>query len=181
MTISEPSFVRGGKKGRVGPERLTRTQLRRNIGASGKPSHASDRLKNKMNKKKTLSQPLMMQAQLSLVHQELVGVDCSLQVALKKRATATTIRKWDPLEDEQEMRSRLRSWIAPDNGSTLSLLLNPESVEDTQTSSKTLALATNAGVTHSNQEAAAPGFGKVCFDHVTVANVFELSDLKKKR
>jgi hypothetical protein len=78
------------------------------------------------------------------------------------------------------MGSRLKNWMTLDNGSTLSLFLNPESVEDIQTSSKTLALGTNAGVTHSNQEATAPGFGTVCFDKDAIANIFGLSDLKKK-
>jgi hypothetical protein len=53
-------------------------------------------------------------------------------------------------------------------------------VEDIRTSSKTLVLATSAGVTKSNQEATVPGFGKVYFDEDAIANIFGLSDLKKK-
>ncbi len=76
--------------------------------------------------------------------------------------------------DNQEMGSRLKNWITLDNGSTLSLFSNPDLVEDIHKSSKTLVLATNAGVKHSNQEALVPGFGKVYFDKDTM-----FSDLKK--
>jgi hypothetical protein len=78
------------------------------------------------------------------------------------------------------MGSRLRNWITLDNGFMLSLFSNPDFVEDIQTSSKTLVLATNAGVTQSNKETTVPGFGKVYFDKDTIANIFGLSDLKKK-
>jgi hypothetical protein len=53
-------------------------------------------------------------------------------------------------------------------------------VEDIQTSSKTLVLATNAGVTHSSKGVTVPGFGKVSFDKDAIANIFGLSDLKKQ-
>ena len=82
--------------------------------------------------------------------------------------------------DDQEMGSRLKNWITLDNGSTLSLFSNPELVEDIRKSDKTLVLATNAGVTTSNQEATVPGFGKVYFNEDAIANIFGLSDLKKK-
>jgi hypothetical protein len=78
------------------------------------------------------------------------------------------------------MGSRLRNWITLDDGSMTSLFSNPDLVEDIQTSSKTLLSATNAGVTQSNKEATVPGFGKVYFDKDTIANIFGLSDLKKK-
>ena len=38
----------------------------------------------------------------------------------------------------------------------------------------------NAGVTPSNQEATVPGFGKVYYNKDAIANIFGLSDLKKK-
>jgi hypothetical protein len=67
-----------------------------------------------------------------------------------------------------------------DNGSTLSLFSNPELVQDIQTSSKTLSLATNAGVKQSNRKANVPGFGKVYYNKDAIANIFGFSDLKKK-
>jgi hypothetical protein len=53
-------------------------------------------------------------------------------------------------------------------------------VQDIQTSSKTLSLATNAGVKQSNREAIVPGFGKVYYNEDAIANIFGFSDLKKK-
>jgi hypothetical protein len=53
-------------------------------------------------------------------------------------------------------------------------------VEKTFEHQAILVLATNAGVTQSNKEATVPGFGKVYFDKDTIANIFRLSDLKKK-
>jgi hypothetical protein len=41
-------------------------------------------------------------------------------------------------------------------------------------------LATNAGVTKSNQEAMVPGFGKVYFNKEAIEYIFGLSDLTKK-
>jgi hypothetical protein len=43
----------------------------------------------------------------------------------------------------------------------------------------TLALATNAGVKQSNQEAFVLGFGKVYYDKDAIANIFGFLDLKK--
>ena len=70
------------------------------------------------------------------------------------------------------MGDRLKNWVALDKGSAISLLSNPNSVQDIQTSDKTLALVANARVTRSNEEAAAPGFGNVCFDKDAIANIF---------
>jgi hypothetical protein len=72
---------------------------------------------------------------------------------------ARSIEKESHYNHDREMGSRLRNWITLDNGSTLSLFSNPDLVEDIQTSSKTLVLATNAGVTQSNKEMTIPGFG----------------------
>ena len=65
--------------------------------------------------------------------------------------------------DDREIGTRLKNWIILDNGSTtpLSLFSNPDLVEDTQTTSKTLILATNTGVKHSEKEAVVPGFDEV--------------------
>jgi hypothetical protein len=53
-------------------------------------------------------------------------------------------------------------------------------VENIRTTDTTLALATNAGVKQSNQEAIVPGFGKVYFDADAIVNIFGFSDLKRK-
>jgi hypothetical protein len=80
----------------------------------------------------------------------------------------------------QDAKHRLKNCITLDNGSTLSLFSNPDLVQDIQTSSKTLSLATNAGVKQSSREANVPGFGKVYYDEDAIANIFGFSDLKKK-
>ena len=82
--------------------------------------------------------------------------------------------------DDRGAKDRLKNCITLDNGSTLSLFSNPELVQDIRTSSKTLSLATNAGIKQSNREANVPGFGKVYYDEDAIANIFGFSDLKKK-
>ena len=82
--------------------------------------------------------------------------------------------------NERDAKDRLKNCITLDNGSTLSLFSNPQLVQDIQTSSKTLSLATNAGVKQSNREAIVPGFGKVYYDKDAIANIIGFSDLKKK-
>jgi hypothetical protein len=74
----------------------------------------------------------------------------------------------------------LKNCITLDNGSILILFSNPELVQDIRNSSKTLSLATNAGVKQSNREANVPGFGKVYYNEEAIANIFGFSDLKKK-
>jgi F0F1-type ATP synthase alpha subunit len=74
----------------------------------------------------------------------------------------------------------LKKCITLDNGSTLSLFSNPELVQDIQTSSKTVSLATNAGVKQSNRKANVPGFGKVYYYEDAIANIFGFSNLKEK-
>eukprot|EP00978_Attheya_sp_CCMP212_P000842 scaffold1766_cov39-Attheya_sp.AAC.2 len=117
-----------------------------------------------------MSQPWTL-ARLVTVHQESLGVGYSSVEPLKKESH---------YNDDREMGSRLKNWITLDNGSTLSLFSNPDLVEDIRTTSKTLILATNAGVKHSNQEAVVPGFGKVFYDKDAIANIFGFSDLKKR-
>jgi hypothetical protein len=82
--------------------------------------------------------------------------------------------------NDRDAEDRLKNCITLNNGSTLSLFSNPALVQDIQTSSKTLSLATNIGVKQSNREANVPGFGKVYYDEDAIANIFGFSDLKKK-
>ena len=79
-----------------------------------------------------------------------------------------------------DLETRLKNSITLDNGSMLSLFSNPDLVQDIPTTRTTLTLAMNTGVKKSNQEALVPEFGKVYFDKDTIANIFGLSDLKKK-
>jgi hypothetical protein len=81
--------------------------------------------------------------------------------------------------DNQDAMSRMKNCILLDSGSTLSLFSNPELVKNIRTTGRTLALATNADVKHSNKEATVPGFGMVYYDEDAIANVFGLSYLKK--
>jgi hypothetical protein len=66
------------------------------------------------------------------------------------------------------------------NGSTLSLFGNPNMVTNIRESKTTLELATNAGTKTTKQVADVPGFGTVWHDKTAIANIFGLSDLKKK-
>jgi hypothetical protein len=83
------------------------------------------------------------------------------------------------LYNAHDLERRLKNCITLDNGSTLSLFSNPDLVQDIRTTDTILALATNAGVKKSNQEALVPGFGKVYFDKDAIANIFCFSELKK--
>jgi hypothetical protein len=82
--------------------------------------------------------------------------------------------------DDRDAKHRLKNCITLNNGSALSLFSNPDLVQDIRTPSKTLSLATNAGVKQSNREANVPGFGKVYYDEDAIANIFGFSDLKEK-
>jgi hypothetical protein len=82
--------------------------------------------------------------------------------------------------NDRDAKHRLKNCNTLDDGSTLSLFSNPDLVQNIRTSSKTLLLATNAGVKQSNYEANVPGFGKVYYDEDAIANIFEFSDLKEK-
>jgi hypothetical protein len=83
--------------------------------------------------------------------------------------------------DDRDAKDRLKKCITPlDNGSTLSLLSNPELVQGIQRSSKTVSLATDAGVKQSNRKVNVPGFGKVYYYEDAIANIFRFSDLKEK-
>jgi FMN phosphatase YigB (HAD superfamily) len=82
--------------------------------------------------------------------------------------------------DNQDAMSRMKNCILLNSGSTLSLFSNPELVENIRTTGRTLALATNASVKHSNKEVTVPGFGTVYDDEDAIANIFGLSDLLRR-
>jgi hypothetical protein len=62
----------------------------------------------------------------------------------------------------------------------LSLFGNPDMVTNIRESKTNLELATNAGTKTTKQVADVPGFGTVWYDKTAIANIFGLSDLKKK-
>jgi hypothetical protein len=67
-----------------------------------------------------------------------------------------------------------------DNGLMLSLFGNPNMVTNIRGSKTTLELATNTATKTTKQVAEVPGFGTVWYDKTAIANIFGLSDLKKK-
>jgi hypothetical protein len=77
-------------------------------------------------------------------------------------------------------RLNIKNNILLDSGSTLSIFGNPNLVQDIKTSDTMLEMATNGGTRVSNKVAQVPGFGQVWFDENAIANIFGLSDLKKK-
>ena len=74
----------------------------------------------------------------------------------------------------------MKDSIILDNGSTLSIFVNPELVNNIRESDVTLQFATQAGAQESNQVAEVPGYGQVWYDSRAIANIFGLSDLKNK-
>jgi hypothetical protein len=120
-------------------------------------------------------------------HQEEQQEEADNESYKSTRSKASSQIEWSGLIVEQSLynndrdaKHRLKNCSTLDNGSTLSLFSNPDLVQDIRTSSKTLSLATNAGVKQSNRKANVPGFGKVYYNEDAIANVFGFSDLKKK-
>jgi hypothetical protein len=62
----------------------------------------------------------------------------------------------------------------------LSLFGNPKMVTNIRESKTTLELGTNAGTRTTKKIADVPGYGTVWYDETAIANIFGLSDLKKK-
>ena len=109
--------------------------------------------------------------------------------ASQSSAQKSTSRNWSYINIRRDsLLINGKTWAAGmkknsiilDNWSTLSLFANPEMVENIRTSGKTLELATNAGTSLSNEIADVPGYSMVWFDENAIANIFGLSELKKK-
>ena len=64
------------------------------------------------------------------------------------------------MDKKKDISSKMKDDIL-DNGSTLSIVANPELVEGIRKSKSTLEMATNAGTWLTNQEANVPGFGTI--------------------
>jgi hypothetical protein len=115
--------------------------------------------------------------------------DDNASQASRKLNKGDTISNWNGLIVRKEsLHNNGKQWatgtkgnsILLDNGSTLSLFGNPNMVKDIRESKTTLELATNAGTKTTKQIADVPGFGTVWYDETAIANIFGLSDLKKK-
>jgi hypothetical protein len=116
--------------------------------------------------------------------------DDNASQASRKSNKSETILKWNGLIVRKESlhNNGKQQWatgtkgnsILLDNGSTLSLFVNPNMVKNIRESKNTLELATNAGTKTTIQIADVPGFGTVWYDETAIAKMFGLSDLKKK-
>jgi hypothetical protein len=98
-------------------------------------------------------------------------------------------REWNNLIVKKEsLRNNGKQWasntkedsILLDNGSMLSLFGSPKMVTNIRESKMTLELATNAGTRTTKKIANVPGYGTVWYDKTAIANIFGLSELKKK-
>jgi hypothetical protein len=106
-----------------------------------------------------------------------------------KSNKSETISKWNGLIVRKEsLHNNGKQWatgtkgnsILLDNGSTLSLFGSPNMVKNIRELKTTRELATNALTTTTKQIADVPGFGTVWYGKTAIANIFGLSDLKKK-
>ena len=156
----------------------------------GKKGHLSDKCPEKDKRKKedwAIKKAMLYVQSESEKETDEQDDDDSSQAST--RSSKNTSKNWAHLSIRKEsLLNKGESWatgmkknsIILDNGSTLSLFANPDMVENIRKSNTTLELATNAGISTSNQIADVPGYGTVWFDEKAIANIFGLSDLKKK-
>jgi hypothetical protein len=98
-------------------------------------------------------------------------------------------REWNNLIVKKEsLYNNSKQWASNtkkdssilDNGSTLSLFGNPKMVTNIRESKTTLELAANAGTRTTKKIAKVLEYGMVWYDETAIANIFGLSELKKK-
>jgi hypothetical protein len=116
--------------------------------------------------------------------------DDNASQALRRSNKSDKHREWNNLIVKREsLHNNGKQWASNtkedsmllDNGSTLSLFSNPKKVVKNMRESKTtLELATNAGTRTTKKIANVPGYGTVWYDGTAIANIFGLSELKKK-
>ena len=81
---------------------------------------------------------------------------------------------------QNEESENLRNVLLLDSGSTVSLMCNPNLVDNIQKKKNSIKLDTNGGSKCLKWEATMPGLGAVNFDEGAIANILGLSDLKQK-
>ena len=74
----------------------------------------------------------------------------------------------------------MKKVILLDSASTISLMCNEDMVDNLRPANQTIKLDTNGGTRKLTLKVDMAGLGEVNFDHEAIANIFGLSDLKKK-
>ena len=84
------------------------------------------------------------------------------------------------MDKQKDISSKMKDDIILNNGSTLSIFVNPELVEGIRKSKSTLEMETKAGMRLTNQEANVPGFGTIWYNEGAIANIFSFTELVDK-
>jgi Zinc knuckle len=72
------------------------------------------------------------------------------------------------------------SWIILDSGSTIDVFTNPNLLRNIKTTSTTMNIRCNAGVTRTNQQGELDGYGTVWYNPQGIANILLLSSFQEK-
>jgi hypothetical protein len=158
----------------------------------GKKGHYSNKCpeKDKRSKDEWAVKKAMMHTQVELEKEsEEKDDNDNVSQASRRSNKSDKQREWNNLIIKKEsLHNDGKQWasntkedsILLDNGSTLSLFGNPKMVTNIRESKTTLELVTNAGTRTTKKIADVPGYGTVWYDETAIANIFGLSELKKK-